>query len=941
MLCALVALAGPLVLRAQSVTNKGLVGVGRIAHDKKDKYGETFGSLSGLALDLQTLTRNSSGSTYSATLYTQPDRGITRSGAATNYRPRRHKFALAFNPDTNGSKNQDQLSLTLSDTTLYAEADGTSLTSLDPSPTTSGTRAGFPKLPQAPVSINGRISLDAEGLALLSDGSFFVCDEYGPYLYRFSADGTLLGAIRPPEALIPKRNSQDSFSSDNPAAGQPSPSPAQPASGRANNKGIEGLSASADGRTLYAFMQAATRQDDGGSSAGQNRFARLLAYNITDPASATLTGEWVLPLPTYTDSSGNTQIAEQHELVALTMTGGTTKFLVLATDGTGRGSNPSNSRYRSVLIFDTSSATNIAGSNYDSPSSPLAQNGILANNITAATSVVLVDLNNASQLDKFGLNNSSSDNSDTLAGKWESLALMPALDSTAPDDFFLFVGNDNDFSTSSGFMDGASFNSSPNIDTMILAYRVTLPGVSYVPIITTQPASRSVNVGQSATLTAAASGSPTPSYQWSKNGVAVSGATAATLSIATTQATDSGSYTVAITNAAGSVTSSAATLTVSNAPAITTQPTSVAVVSGTTAVFSVSATNSPTSYQWRRNGVNVPATTTGANGATLLLSAAIAAQAGTYSVVVTNSSGSVTSNSATLTVAVSGEIIRLMNLSTLTDITDAVPSFRLGTVVNGSGTKALVVRAAGPSLTPYYGAGTIPDPQVDLLAGQTVVATNNDWQTQTYPGAPSATEIRTVMASVGAFPFEATPALDAAVYGAALPARDYTVLVSGMDGSRGVVIAEIYDAAPGSPFTSSTPRLINVSVLKQVNAGGYITLGFIIGPAGGTTAKTILIRAIGPGLIPAPFNIQGTMSDPQLTLFSLPSQTVIATNDNWGGDAALTKATQTVAPSFVIADAASKDAMLLVTLPPGSYSAEVRGVGTSSGLVIVEAYELP
>lgn len=377
-------------------------------------------------------------------------------------------------------------------------------------------------------------------------------------------------------------------------------------------------------------------------------------------------------------------------------------------------------------------------------------------------------------------------------------------------------------------------------------------------------------------------------------------------------------------------------------PVITAQPASVSVVSGNTAVFSVTATNSPTSYQWRRNGVSVPAATTGANGATLLLSAATADQAGAYTVVVTNSAGSVTSYSATLTVAVSGEIIRFTNLSALTDITDAVPTFTLGTVALGSGTKPLVVRAAGPSLTPYYGAGTIPDPKVDLLSGQTVVATNDNWQTPAYAGAPNAATVTIAMASVGAFPLEATPALDAAIYAAALPVQGttgYTVQVSGVNNSKGVVIAEIYDATPASTFTSSTPRLVNVSVLKQVNAGGYITLGFNVGPQGSSLTKTILIRAIGPGL--TSIIGSGAMADPQLTLYNQSSQVVIATNDNWAGDVALTKATQAVAPGFVISDTASKDAMLLVTLPPGGYTAEARGVGSSSGLVIVEAYEVP
>jgi hypothetical protein len=800
LLCALAALAGQGRGLAQTATiggitytHWGLVGVGRVAHDKKDKFGESFGSLSGLALDLRTVSLSASGSTYSATLYTQPDRGITRSGAATGYRPRRHKLTLAFNPDTNGSKNQDQLTLTLKrHHALHRIRRGLAHLARP-----VVLHVGHPHwVRHEAASGPQRPDLDrSRGIGASRRRHFFRERRIRPL--PLSVRRRRLAARRDPPARCPDPEAQQpGLLLLRQRRQRPARAFAQPADLRPRQQqGLRGPFPLADGRTLYAFMQAATRQDDGGSSGGQNRYARLLAYDISTPSSPTLSAEWVLPLPTYTDSSKNQQIAEQHEIIALTGSNGTAaRFLVLATDGTGRGNSPSNSLYRAVLIYDTTGATNIAGSSYDSASSPLAQNGILANNITPATSVVLVDLNDATQLAKFGLNNNASDNSDTLAGKWESLALLPSLDAGNPNDFFLLVGNDNDFSTSSGYMDGAAFSSSPNIDTMVLAYRVTLPGVIYTPIITTQPAAKTVTAGQAATLTAGAAASPAPSYQWSRNGVAIAGATAATITLTSAQPSDAGSYTVTVTNAAGSVTSSAATLTVSNVPAIATQPVSVTVVSGVTAVFSVTATNSPTSYQWRRNGVNVPSTTIGANGPTLLLTAATAAQAGAYTVVATNSAGSVTSNAATLTVAATGELIHFTNLSTLTDITSTVPTFTLGTVVLGTGTKPLVVRASGPTLGLDVAQGgigvpgAIGDPKVDLLSGQTVVAKNDNWATPAYSGAPSSAEVRTAMASVGAFPFVAASGLDAAIYAPALPAlgtSGYTVQVTGVNNSRG------------------------------------------------------------------------------------------------------------------------------------------------------------
>lgn len=472
--CLALALAAPQRASAQTVsiggatfTSKGLVGVGRVSASLRDKYGETFGSLSGLALDPRTWRRNADG-TYSGTLYAQPDRGVTRNGAASNYTPRTHRFAVSFLPAPDGATNQVQLGLTLADTTRFTESSGTFLTSLDPATTTAGlgTRPGFPVLPQAS---NGRLALDAEGLVLLPDGTFFISDEYGPYLYRFSAAGVLLSAIRPPEAFIPKRSNRDSFSSDNPASGQPSPNPSEPTTGRENNQGLEGLTASPDGRTLYALMQSATRQDGGAGGSSLRRYTRLLAYDISNPATPTLKGEWIIPLPLYTQS-GLQQVASVGDFVFLN----SRQFLVLARDGNGRGASVTASLYRAVLVYDLTGATNIAGTAYDTIATPVAPNGVLASGVTPATSTVLVNLNDTSELIKFGLNNSSVDNANTLSDKWESLALAPALDPAAPDDFFLFVGNDNDFSTTDGFQDGSSFKASQNTDTMVLVYRISL-----------------------------------------------------------------------------------------------------------------------------------------------------------------------------------------------------------------------------------------------------------------------------------------------------------------------------------------------------------------------------------------------------------------------------------------------------------------------------------
>jgi hypothetical protein len=152
-----------------------------------------------------------------------------------------------------------------------------------------------------------------------------------------------------------------------------------------------------------------------------------------------------------------------------------TQFLVLARDSNGRGIASATSLYRNILVYDISGATNSAGTAYDTAATPIAPAGVLAAGLVPAASTEFIDINNAAQLAKFDLNNGPVDNANTLSEKWEALSLVPALDPTAPNDWFLFVGNDNDFITTNGFQDGAAYAAAFDNDTMVLVYRLTIP----------------------------------------------------------------------------------------------------------------------------------------------------------------------------------------------------------------------------------------------------------------------------------------------------------------------------------------------------------------------------------------------------------------------------------------------------------------------------------
>jgi hypothetical protein len=469
-------LSAAIVLPSNSATTEplpsglfsnGLIGIGRMPADQRDKFGETTISTSGLAADLKSWRRSGNG--YRGTFYMLPDRGWNVQGT-TDYRPRIHKISIAFNPDANSSAG-GAVTATLIDTIMLTDALGRRLTGLDPIGVRRGAY-GFPDMPEAP---NARISLDPEAIVLARDGSFFVSDEYGPYIYRFSPSGRMIAAIRPPDAFIPLRSGQQNFSSNNPGPGAKAPEPPDPEFGRQNNQGFEGMAMTPDGNTLAVILQSAARQD-GGNSPATRQYTRILIYDVAVLDEPKLVREHVVPLPAFTDAQDRRRIAAQSELLALD----DHHFLLLCRDSNnGYGQPGATSRYRRIELLDTTQATNIAGTDYDR-SKPVAPGGKLASDVVPATLTAFIDINDNAQLTKFGLHNGEPNDRTNLSEKWEAMSLVPALDPANPNDYFLLVSNDNDFMTQNGFQAGTRYKdpSGTNIDTVFLVYRVTLPKFS-------------------------------------------------------------------------------------------------------------------------------------------------------------------------------------------------------------------------------------------------------------------------------------------------------------------------------------------------------------------------------------------------------------------------------------------------------------------------------
>lgn len=224
--------------------------------------------------------------------------------------------------------------------------------------------------------------------------------------------------------------------------------------------------------------------------------------------------------------------------------------------------------------------------------------------------------------------------------------------------------------------------------------------VNTAPAVTTNPSNQTVNAGQTATFTAAATGKPTPTVQWqvSTNGGStfanVSGATSATLSFTATAGQDGSQYRAVFTNSVGSATSTAATLTVNVAPLVTTNPTNQIVNAGQTATFTAAASGKPTpTVQWQvstNSGANFT-DIAGATSTTLSFTAAAGQNGNQYRAVFTNSLGTATTTGATLTVNSAPQITSANNAS-----------FTVGTA--GSFT----VTATGTPPPTFSETGTLP-----------------------------------------------------------------------------------------------------------------------------------------------------------------------------------------------------------------------------------------
>jgi hypothetical protein len=218
--------------------------------------------------------------------------------------------------------------------------------------------------------------------------------------------------------------------------------------------------------------------------------------------------------------------------------------------------------------------------------------------------------------------------------------------------------------------------------------------------------------------------------------------------------------------------------------------------------------------------------------------------------------------------------------------------------------------------------------RLEVFRGQSSVAVGTDWGTS----SSDAADVAAVAARVGAFALQAG-SRDAALLLNLAPGA-YSAVVTGQSGVSGVALVEVYDATAGS--IPVTQRVVNVATRATVGAGeNALIAGFYVS---GSVPKRVLIRGVGPAL--TQFGVSGALARPQLTVAAGAS--VLAQNAGLASSAdgaAILSAASQVGAFALPANAA--DAAILINLAPGAYTAQVSGSGGTTGVALIEVYEVP
>ena len=276
-----------------------------------------------------------------------------------------------------------------------------------------------------------------------------------------------------------------------------------------------------------------------------------------------------------------------------------------------------------------------------------------------------------------------------------------------------------------------------------------------------------------------------------------------------------------------------------------------------------------------------------------------------------------------------GPISTLGNISTRSLVQTGDNVMIGGFIVQGAEPKRIVIRAIGPELAHYGVPNVLVNPTLELHDGTgALIASNDNWQ-HTIIGGIIRSDQSAAIRNSGYAPDDFRES--AMIVN--LPAGNYTAIVRGVANMTGVALVEVYDLSPAPDSI-----LGNISSRSFVRTGDNVMIGGVI--VQGTQPKRVIVRAIGPEL--TQYGVPDRLTDPTLKLYD-STGALIASNDNWqhtiiGGIITSSQVQQIRNSGY--APGNGNESAIIATLPPGNYTAIVGGVNNTTGVALVEVYDL-
>jgi hypothetical protein len=252
-----------------------------------------------------------------------------------------------------------------------------------------------------------------------------------------------------------------------------------------------------------------------------------------------------------------------------------------------------------------------------------------------------------------------------------------------------------------------------------------------------------------------------------------------------------------------------------------------------------------------------------------------------------------------------------------------------GFIVQGTESKKVVIRAIGPELIQHGVPNALVNPTLELHnAAGALIASNNNWAATIIGGIITSNQV----AAIGASGYAPSDLRESAMI-VNLPPGNYTAIVRGVGNTTGVALVEVYDLSP-----AHRSILANISTRSFVETGDNVMIGGVI--VQGTLPTRVIVRAIGPEL--TQYGVPNPLADPTLELHD-STGALIASNDNWqhtiiGG--IITSDQVAAIRASGHAPGAPSESAIIANLPPGNYTAIVRGANNTTGVALVEVYDL-